>query len=94
VVIAIACAWDKDTNSGETFSIRGKIRRPDMDQLGLVLRLTRIQQRIKQVELARIMEISPSTLSAIENGRRRPTQLQAYKINNALGKQIFNEDQD
>jgi transcriptional regulator with XRE-family HTH domain len=65
-----------------------------MDQLGLVLRLTRIQQRIKQVELARIMEISPSTLSAIENGRRRPTQLQAYKINNALGKQIFNEDQD
>ena len=65
-----------------------------MDELGLELKLTRIQQRIKQVELARIIEISPSTLSAIENGRRRPTRVQADKINYALGKQIFKEEQD
>ena len=33
-----------------------------MNELGLELRLARMQQRIKQGELARIIEISPSTL--------------------------------
>jgi transcriptional regulator with XRE-family HTH domain len=61
---------------------------------GLLLKLTRIEKGIRQLELARMTQISHNTLSMFENDWKKPTRAQAEAINAALGKEIFKVKKD
>lgn len=55
------------------------------ERVGDILRLTRLRLRIKQREVAAALHVSPSVISAIENGWREPTELEVNRFRRALG---------
>jgi len=52
---------------------------------GIDLKLARTSKRIKQLELARQIGISPSRLSLIENGWAKPRPEELSALRKALG---------
>lgn len=54
-------------------------------KLGAVVRDIRLKNNIKQIDLARMAEISNTYLSDIEKGRTTPSVRTLVKIANALG---------
>lgn len=59
-------------------------------KLGEVIKDLRLKNNIKQVELAKISEISNTYLSDIENGRTIPSIKTLMKIAKALGVEDIN----
>jgi len=57
----------------------------DEQDIGLQIKLERVAQRLRQRELAVRTDLSPSTLSDIENGWRWPSQDEIQRICAALG---------
>lgn len=66
-------------------SLTMQFDRADHQRLGAMLAQARIERALKQVDLAKALDIPQKTISLIESGRRRVDALELMAIERAIG---------